>query len=133
MNGALLDTQAFIWWIMNSDRLSRTSVEAIADEDRHIYLSAVSVWEIAIKIGLEKLEFEDLGDRPLAGYVRTAMKLNGFEARGVTIDHAAAVRDLPLHHRDPFDRLLIAQATVEKLPVITNDRAFAAYDIETIW
>ncbi len=133
MNAALLDTQAFIWWIMDDARLSRAAAVAIGDEDFRIIFSPVSVWEIAIKLRLDKLDFADLGSQPLGSYIDTALQKNGFEEQQVSVRHAAAVRDLPLHHRDPFDRLLIAQAQVEDLPIVSNDRAFAAYDIETIW
>lgn len=119
----LLDTHALLWFVAGeSARIGpglRARIEAGAS------VSVASLWEIAIKVGLGKLEAPvDLPER---------IPELGFELLSVTPEHAWRVRDLPNHHRDPFDRLLIAQAQLGRLPIATADRRFEAYDITTVW
>lgn len=118
----LLDTRVLIWWD-EGRRLAAEARRAIADAD-NIYVSAASAWEIAIKTGLGRL-------RPVRT-VEQAAEESGFLELPVTFRHAERVGDLPPHHRDPFDRLLIAQAEVEKLILVTRDPVFAMYGMEVI-
>lgn len=119
----LLDSNVLLWFVGgDSERISsalRTRIEAGA------LVSVASFWEIAIKKGLGKLEAPD--DLP------ARVQELGFELLPIELEHVWAVGDLPPHHRDPFDRLLIAQARAERLAVLTADSAFGAYDVEVIW
>jgi PIN domain nuclease of toxin-antitoxin system len=121
----LVDTHALLWWFADDAALSRPAREAIADPINEPLVSAASVWEIAIKRAFGKLTApDDLPDRVREG---------GFEWLNVTAEHAWQVRALPSHHRDPFDRLLIAQALVEGLPIVTADARFGAYGVDVRW
>lgn len=106
-------------------RVSKAGRRALEDDQRSLFVSAVTVWEIATKRSLGKL-------RAPRGWARS-LPLVGLEPLPVTALHAEAVEHLPWHHRDPFDRLLIAQATVEEMAVVTADDQLAAYDVEVIW
>jgi PIN domain nuclease of toxin-antitoxin system len=117
----LLDTQAFLWWDSNDARLPSTLHSAISSPRNQIYVSAVSVWEIAIKRGLGKLIF--------AGAVGKTIEGHGFAGLPVTVEQAEAAGALPLLHRDPFDRLLIAQAQVEGLILVTVDEEILRYAV----
>jgi PIN domain nuclease of toxin-antitoxin system len=119
----LLDTEAFIWWDDNDPRLGGTARLAIQHAS-DVYVSAASAWEIAIKMSLGKLR---TSRRP-----HVAVEEAGFHQLPVTFEHAEAVRTLPRHHRDPFDRLIIAAARVEGWSVLTSDEQFEKYDIELV-
>lgn len=119
----LLDTQALLWWLAGTD-LTESAVEAIADPDNVVLVSAITVWEIEIKRSLGKLDAPE-------GLIE-AIADSGFEPLPVEFAHAHAAGTLPHHHRDPFDRMLIAQALTDGLVVVTRDAAFADYDIETL-
>jgi PIN domain nuclease of toxin-antitoxin system len=119
----LLDTEALIWWDANDPRLGGEARSAI-QRATEVYVSAASAWEIAIKVAIGKLRTTR---RPSA-VVREA----GFAELSVTFEHAEAVRRLPGHHRDPFDRLIIATAQVEGLAVLTSDGAFSRYPVTLI-
>lgn len=122
----LLDTNVVLWLLLGDRlRVPGQVVDAIQDVRNAVLVSAASVWEIAIKRSLGKLEIEDRWP--------TALSRFGFEQRPVTAEHAAAVEALPWHHRDLFDRLLIAQAGVEKATLVSADARFAAYDVPTLW
>ncbi len=125
----LLDTHAFLWWISDSPELSDAAREAIADQRNAPIFSAVSGWEIAIKAGLGRLE---LPDSP-AKFVNEQLSQNGLEVLPIHLRHALGVYGLPDHHRDPFDRLLVAQAVVERLPILTADPEIPRYPVETLW
>ncbi len=125
----LLDTHAFLWWISDSPELSDAAREAIADQRNAPIFSAVSGWEIAIKAGLGKLE---LPDSP-AKFVNEQLSQNNLEVLPIHSRHALGVYGLPDHHRDPFDRLLVSQAVVEKLPILTADPEIPRYPVETLW
>ena len=118
----LLDTNAFLWWIADSPRLSKSAREAISSDD--VLVSAATGFEIATKRKSGKLRFDD--------DIVLQVAQNGFRALEVTTEHAVAAGDLPLHHRDPFDRILIAQAQLEKLIVVTSDPMFDRYDIPVL-
>jgi PIN domain nuclease of toxin-antitoxin system len=121
----LVDSQALLWHVLDDPRLTPKPTAMIEADDAEVLVSIASLWEIAIKKALGKLEApDDLPERV------TAL---GFELLGITVEHAWAVRHLPHHHRDPFDRLLIAQAQVERLPVVTADPSFADYDVTVVW
>ncbi len=125
----LLDTHAFLWWIGDAPELSEAARHAIADPDNECYLSLASCWEMSIKSSLGKLKLPGSVER----FVAEQVAINGFVLLGIELRHAAKVERLPFHHRDPFDRLLIAQAQAEKLTLITVDGAFAKYGVKTIW
>lgn len=124
----LLDTHAFLWWLADSRRLGREARNAIAEPGAQVWLSAASAWEIAIKALLGRL---DLGGPPEV-VVPRELKRNAFHALAVTVPHALAVRALPPHHRDPFDRLLIAQARMEQLALVTSDPDIPKYDVTIV-
>jgi PIN domain nuclease of toxin-antitoxin system len=125
----LLDTHTFLWWCMGAEQLSVRAREIIADGRNEIYFSAASAWEIAIKARKGRLT---LPDEP-EGYVSSRMHQHRFLALPVQISHALHVYELPPHHADPFDRLLIAQCQMESLPFITRDEEIQKYEVETIW
>ncbi|MBM3152940.1 MAG: type II toxin-antitoxin system VapC family toxin [Chloroflexi bacterium] len=126
---ALLDTHAFLWWNTEDSQLSARAMKFIADGKNEILLSAASAWEIAIKAAKGRLA---LPEEP-ALYVVSRMNLNRFQPLPMEVSHALKVHDLPQHHADPFDRLLVAQAQLESLPLITKDEEIQKYDVETIW
>lgn len=124
----LLDTHTLLWWWEGSASLSRAATEALGEPGKQIFVSAASAWEAATKFRLGKLvlkfpvlEFE--------AQVRSA----GFFPLAITTAHAIRAGDYPQEHRDPFDRILIAQAEIEEMTLITNDRAMLAFPCETLW
>ncbi len=121
----LLDTHCWLWWNSDPDRLPPHALEVIANGENEILLSVVSAWEIAIKYTLGKLQL------PLepAEYIPSRLKANKITALPIHLTHTLEVSALPLHHRDPFDRLIISQARCEALTIITADRQFATYDV----
>jgi PIN domain nuclease of toxin-antitoxin system len=121
----ILDTRAVIWFTEDAPQLSRTAAAAIEDPANEILLSAVVAWEIAIKRGLGKLGVEN-------NYV-DVMLAAGARELPVLISHARKVEELPAHHRDPFDRLLIAQAMAEDASLVTNDERIGRYDVSVLW
>jgi PIN domain nuclease of toxin-antitoxin system len=125
----LLDTQAFLWFIMGSSNLSPSARALIEDEASERFLSVASLWEIAIKLSIGKLTLS----APFDVLIPQQLSLNGIELLGVAIHHATVVSTLPFHHRDPFDRLLIAQAIVESMPIISMDTAFDMYAVNRLW
>lgn len=125
----LLDTHSFVWAFLEPARLNLRA-RALFDEMREpLYLSAASSWEIAIKSGLEKLALPE----PAPSFVPSRMAAAGIRALAVEHVHALRVAELPAHHADPFDRLLIAQAQLERMTILSADPLFALYDVETIW
>jgi PIN domain nuclease of toxin-antitoxin system len=127
--GILLDTHAYLWFIDADPRLSTTAAERIGDPDERVLISVVSAWEIIIKLGTGKLVL----DSPVAELWLESITANEFDVLNVTTDHVLALSLLPHHHRDPFDRLLIAQAIDEDLQIISADTAFDAYPVTRIW
>lgn len=125
----LLDTHAFLWWIAGDPRLSETARSVVRNRDNDILFSAAIGWEIAIKVGLGKLEL--LGDPER--FIADQVARNGFKVLPIGLNHALRVHALPHHHRDPFDRMLVVQCQVEGLAIVSRDPYFAAYNVESIW
>jgi PIN domain nuclease of toxin-antitoxin system len=125
----LLDTHAWLWFSLGDRRLSAFAQRSIADGDAQKFVSPASLWEIAIKISLGKYVLA----APYEDFVRGSLEANGIRLLPIEPRHTAAVISLPFHHRDPFDRLLVAQAIVEELPIISNDAALDAYSVGRLW
>ncbi len=125
----LLDTHTFIWFVTDSSRLSSIAKALIEDEYNEKLLSVASIWEMAIKCSIGKLTF----DLPLQTFVEQQMQQNSIDLLNIQIPHLTIVAALPFHHRDPFDRLLIAQAIAQEIPIISADVAFDAYSIKRSW
>lgn len=126
----LLDTHAFLWWVFADSRLSHRARTAIADDEQNdIFVSAASAWEITTKFRIGKLP--DAGS--VAHDVAAVMESEGFEALPVSVMHAQRAGDLGGRHRDPFDRMLIAQAMIENMTLVSNERAFDAYAVKRLW
>jgi len=125
----LLDTHVWLWSISQPDRLGPGANQLLASLSTQVYLSAVSSWEITIKWRLGKLK---LPGRPDA-LVQDSLTTNNFLSLDISHRHSCAVGDLPAHHGDPFDRLLVAQAVTEKLVFLTADKPLLAYPVSTFW
>ncbi|MGN6375257.1 MAG: type II toxin-antitoxin system VapC family toxin [Sphingomonas sp.] len=125
----LLDTHAVLFWWGASSKLGRRAYEVIADPDNRVHVSAASAWEVATKFRIGKLD--DIGD-PVTTYPRL-MAANGFETLDVTTQHGLRAGTLDGAHRDPFDRLIAAQALMEDLTVVSRDPEIAAFGCEVIW
>jgi PIN domain nuclease of toxin-antitoxin system len=125
----LLDTHAFLWFLGDAPELSTQARGLIEDDTNEVLLSVASLWEMAIKISLQKLTLSG----PLGQFIPEQLALNSIGLLPITLAHTVAVATLPFHHRDPFDRLLIAQALVEALPVISRDHSWDAYGVKRIW
>jgi len=125
----LLDTHSFLWFINGSPQISTNARTLIEDASNQPLLSAASLWEMAIKLSLGKLSLA----QPFEVLIPQQMRLNGIKLLGIEIEHTAAVSKLPFHHRDPFDRLLIAQAMVEQIPIVSADTAFDTYSTKRLW
>jgi PIN domain nuclease of toxin-antitoxin system len=126
---ALLDTQCWLWMQASPQRFSPEARALVESPENDLFLSAASSWEISIKYALGKLPLP----APPQVYVPSRMASSGVQALPVSHAHALHVATLPAHHRDPFDRLLVAQAQLERLPFLTADRRMATYDIEILW
>ena len=125
----LLDTHTFLWLIEGSPNLSPTAQAALADPAHELYLSVASVWELAIKTGIKKLVLSD----PVDVFVRKWMATYQLVQLPIDTPHALAVAGLPDHHRDPFDRILIAQALVEGMTLVSADSKFTPYGVPILW
>lgn len=125
----LLDTHTFLWFIMGSLNLSANARTLIEDGTNEKFFSVASLWEMAIKLSIGQLTLA----APFDVLIPQQLSLNGVELLNIKTDHVAVVATLPFHHRDPFDRLLIAQAMVEKMAIVSIDTAFDAYPITRLW
>lgn len=125
----LLDTHALLWWLAGDDQLSAAAREAISDEENEVFDSAASAWEVATKHRIGKLP----GAGPLAVDILREIRRQGFVALPISVEHGQAAGSLPGHHRDPFDRMLIAQARDERLALVSIERVFDDYGIERVW
>ncbi|NJR52098.1 MAG: type II toxin-antitoxin system VapC family toxin [Leptolyngbyaceae cyanobacterium CSU_1_3] len=126
---ALLDTHAFLWWVIDDPQLSNTAKAIITEPTNTIYFSVVSAWEIIIKERTGKLS---LPESPEA-YIPSRLASNRFVTLTVEMHHVLQIALLPNHHRDPFDRLLIAQSQIENLPLLTVDHLISQYSVNVIW
>ncbi|VAX25781.1 Death on curing protein, Doc toxin [hydrothermal vent metagenome] len=125
----LLDTHVFLWWITDDDKLSELAREIMGDGKNTLFLSAASTWEIAIKARIGRLKIPDPPDRFIAEQVYQ----NAIQALPIQISHSLHVYHLPPHHEDPFDRLLIVQAELENLTLLSADQQMGKYDVKVIW
>lgn len=126
---ALLDTHAWLWFGLVDPRLSDGARAIIEDPDNEILLSPTSFWEIAIKISLGKYSL----DEELDDFVARQLEENAIKVLPIDAAHARVVATLPFHHRDPFDRMLVAQAIVERVPLISSDAELDQYSIQRVW
>ena len=126
---ALLDTHAFLWWLVDSARLSMVAYDAVADDANDIFVSAASAWEIATKHRLGRLP----EDAAAALDVTASIADQGFEELAISVDDAERAGRLPGPHRDPFDRMLIAQAQGRSLVIVSIDSAFDSYAVHRLW
>jgi len=124
----LLDTNAFLYFINNDSALGETA-KNLLESEIDLLISAASLWEIAIKFSIGKLTLPD----SFGNFIPAQIQQNDIEILPLTLPHLEKVSALPFHHKDPFDRLIIAQSMVENLPVVSSDAAFDSYKIERIW
>ena len=125
----LLDTHAFLWFVAGDTTLSARGRALIEDDANEKLVSLASLWEIAIKTSIGKLPLK----KPFEQFIPEQLQRNGFQVFGLTVEHTAKVAALPLHHRDPFDRMLVAQCLVENLPLLSSDEPLDAYGIQRLW
>jgi PIN domain nuclease of toxin-antitoxin system len=121
----LLDTHAALWWLSGDDRFGETAGAWLTDETNQVFLSAVVVWEVAVKRSLGKLEAP-------ADFAPTLLGAGALPLP-LTLEHAAAVEELPWHHRDPFDRLIVAQSSIEGATLLSHDDALRPYGVPLVW
>ena len=125
----LLDAHAFLWWITDDEKLSSHAREIISDVDNDLFLSAAIGREITIKVQIGRLKLpEDPKD-----FIPEHMRINGIKSLPIQMNHALHISTLPPHHRDPFDRLLVAQAQLEGMPILSTDPQIGKYQVEVIW
>lgn len=129
MKAALLDTNAFLFWIAGGTDLSPAARAFISKPGNEIWVSLVTTWELAIKASQGRIKLAS----PVSRFMHQHVESNGFRLLGIELEDVAGVESLPPHNRDPFDRLLIAQAANRKLPVVTSDGTFSTYSIKRIW
>ena len=125
----LLDTHAFLWWVADDPRLSDRARSLIADGSNEVFFSAASAWEIVVKAALGRLRI----DGEVKVFIDRQLEANAFEVLPIHLRHALAIAALPDLHRDPFDRMLVAQASTEGLAILTGDQQVAAYPVEAVW
>ena len=125
----LTDTNAFLWFITDSPRLPAKAKTLLEARDNERLLSVASVWEIAIKASLGKLTFR----KSLEEFIPEQIAINGFTMLDIAVAHALRVAQLPFHHRDPFDRMLVALCLAEGLPLVSSDDALDAYGVHRLW
>lgn len=125
----LIDTQAFLWWVEDDKRLTKRARTVIGSARNTCFVSIASAWELAIKASIGKLKLRI----PVGRYVDDHIANNRFDLLPIALSHVVRVERLPLHHGDPFDRLLIAQALEEELTIVTADAHFESYAVKTVW
>jgi PIN domain nuclease of toxin-antitoxin system len=125
----LLDTHVFLWWVSDAPELSDAARAAISDPGNTCYLSLASCWELSIKSSIGKLKLK----KPVERFISEQMQQNGFLLLNIELRHVAKVENLELHHRDPFDRLLVTQAKTERMTLVTADTVLSGYGIRCIW
>jgi PIN domain nuclease of toxin-antitoxin system len=124
----LLDTHALIWFLDGNEKITGTAISYIENSDNSSFVSIATIWEIAIKISLNKLQMKT-PFKKLSDYIAE----NGFQMLHIQFEHAMQVSTLDFHHRDPFDRILISQGIIEKMSIISRDQNFDAYPVQRIW
>ena len=125
----LLDTHAFLWFINDAPELSQQAKSIIEDGSHELELSIASIWEMAIKVSIGKLSIQ----LPFATFIEQQLQINQIRTLAIAFRHAAYIATMPPHHRDPFDRLIIAQAQIEQIPIIGVDAVFDTYGVTRIW
>ena len=126
----LLDTQCWLWWFSEPERLNENTIGHIADETNELWFSVASIWEIGIKFAIGKLPLPE----PIDAYISSRMVLLDMQYLEIKSSHALRAAALPSHHRDPFDRMLIAQAQIEDMTLVSADSMFKQYsDISLLW
>jgi len=125
----LIDTHTFLWFISGNQKISDTARKIIEKPENQPLISVASLWEMAIKLSLGKLNME----QPFEPFITTQLAINGIDVLAITTQHLSIVATLPYHHRYPFDRLIIAQGMAENLPILSADTAFDAYPINRLW
>ena len=125
----LLDTHAFLWYVLDDPQLSSAAKAVIENQEADVFVSPASCWEIAIKISLGKYSLTV----PFETFWQQGIDQYAFELLPIEVRHVAALINLPFHHRDPFDRLIVAQAMIERIPLISSDPVLDAYSIQRIW
>jgi PIN domain nuclease of toxin-antitoxin system len=125
----LLDSHALLWYGLNDQRLSATARSLIADPGNDILVSPASFWEIAIKISLKKFTLQ----QPYEDFIDACLNKYGFIAVPIEPKHTSRLISLPFHHKDPFERLLVAQALVENVPMVSQDPSLDAYGVQRLW
>lgn len=125
----LLDTHVFLWWLTDDHQLSPRAKRALRDGKNDVFFSAASAWEIAIKTKLGRVTLPEDAER----YITDQLELNAFQVLPIRLQHALRVASLPDVHRDPFDRLLVAQALIEDLVILSKDRRLSGYPVRVLW
>lgn len=125
----LLDTQCWLWWFSQPERLNEEAIAQIVDETNEVWFSVASVWEIGIKVAIGKLPLPE----PIDDYISTRMIQLGARSLEINASHALQAASLPLIHKDPFDRMLIAQSQIEAMTLVSADSMFDRYDVSVIW
>ncbi len=125
----LFDTHSFIWWADEPMKLSRAALAALEDENNRLFVSDVSIWEMQIKVQLGKMKLK----LPLEDLIESQQRDNEVEILPITTEHILALNNLPFHHKDPFDRLLIAQSIVKDFTIVTADSEFPDYPAKLLW
>ena len=125
----IADTHAFLWFITDSEQLSPKAKALLEASESNRVLSVASIWETAIKTSLGKLSFK----KPLEELLPEQISLNYFQVLDISMEHALRVASLRMWHRDPFDRMIVAQSLTESLPVLSNDEALDAYGVQRLW
>ena len=125
----LLDTHAFLWFVLDDPQLSQTARSLISDAGNHAEISPAVYWELAIKVGLGKYSLSE----PIAEFMEREILTNRFEILPIEPRHVGPLTSLAFHHRDPFDRLLVAQAMIEGIPIVSADEALDAYPVVRLW
>jgi PIN domain nuclease of toxin-antitoxin system len=125
----LLDTQCWLWWFAQPERLNEEAIARIADETNALWLSVASIWEMGIKVAIGKLPLPE----PIDSYIPSRMVLLNMRSLEITGSHALQASMLPLHHRDPFDRMLVAQAQMEDMMLVSADPMFRLYNVSMLW
>ncbi len=125
----VLDTHAFLWIVSDDKKLSRKAKKLFLNKSNDIYLSAASIWEMAIKISLGRLTL----DEPLESFIETHAVGNNIKILDIKSKHLYKIENLPFHHRDPFDRIIIAQCMIENYFIVGSDKAFDSYPVSRVW